>query len=112
MQLEDQGESHLICLPENMQVFHYFQRAVLNEKIKIFKQNKKKLHIIIMGKSFHPWLLILLEHQRVFERLLIVLFESLSCSQCEKMNLQSFSLYWKELKSAEIRKTARHGGFF
>ncbi len=30
------------------------QRAVLNEKKKIFQQNKKNLDIFILFKSFHP----------------------------------------------------------
>ncbi len=55
----------------------------------IFLQNKKDLDIILF-KSFHAPALnascFLLEHQWMFEPFLIVVFESINCPRCEKMD--------------------------
>ncbi len=54
---------------------------------------KQHVHIFILFISFHPpslnaWFF-RLEHQWVFEPSVIVAYESLSCPQCEKMDLKT-----------------------
>ena len=77
---------------KHVTIFCSLWRAVLSEKNTIFRQNKKNVHISILFKSFHPpalnaWFF-LLEHQWAFEPSVIVAYESLSCPQCEKMDLK------------------------
>ncbi len=72
-------------------IFCCFRRAV-NKWKKIYISTKKKLEIFILFKSFQQPALnascVLLEHQWMFEPFLIVVFESLNCPQCEKMDLK------------------------
>ncbi len=62
---EDQGKFNLICLLGN--IFCCFWRAVLNEKIWYLGKTKKYTNL---------------------EPSVIVLYESLSCPRCEKMDLK------------------------
>ncbi len=59
------------------------------------------------SKSFHPPALnascVLLEHQWMFEPFLIVVFESINCPQCEKMDLK---IIQSLLKRVQICKNA------
>ncbi len=58
----------------------------------IFRQNKKNVHISILFKSFHALLLMhgfsFWSISEMFEPSVIAAYESLSCSQCEKMDLK------------------------
>ncbi len=58
----------------------------------IYFNKRKKLEIFILFKSFQQPALnascVLLEHQWMFEPFLIVVFESINCPQCEKMDLK------------------------
>ncbi len=87
-EFEDQGKLYLSCLSgKHASIFCCFRRAVLNVKTIIFLQNKNNLDIFILFKSFHARLLM----HRVtwmFEPFLIVVFESLNCAPCEKMDLK------------------------
>ncbi len=87
------------------------------EKIYIFQQNKKNLDINVLFKSFHPPSLnascFLLEHQLMFEPFLIVVFESLNCLQCEKMDLNIIQSLLEICKRCwKTEESAGHGGFF
>ncbi len=46
----------------------------------------------------------LLEHQRVFESSVIVVYESLSCPRCEKIST-SYSHCWKWFKYTKMQET-------
>ncbi len=63
------------------------------------------------SKSVHPPALnascVLLEHQWMFEPFLIVVFESINCPQCEKMDLKSYSHCWKGFKYAKLLENCR-----
>ncbi len=58
----------------------------------IFRQNKKNIHTFILFKSFHALLLMhgfsFWSTSELFESSVIVANESLSCPQCEKMDLK------------------------
>ncbi len=73
----------------------------------IFRQNKKNVHIFLLFKSFHAPALnacfFLLENQWVFEFSVIVAYESLSCPQCEKMDLK---IIQSLLERVQIHKNA------
>ncbi len=92
---------------KHVPIFCSLWRVVLNEKNMIFRQNKKNVHISILFKSFHPLALnawfFLLEHQWAFEPSVIVAYESLSCSQCEKMDLK---IIQSLLEKVKIHKNA------
>ncbi len=72
-----------------------FWKAVLNEKIYIFRQNKKNVHILYTSGSASFFLL---ERQWVFELFVIVGYESLSCPQCEKMDLNIIQSLLKKVQ--------------
>ncbi len=84
------------------------------------RQMKYNLPWSSNSKSFHPPALnvscFLLEHQWMFEPFLIVVFESLNCPQCEKMDLKIIqSLLEKGSNMQKCWKTAEsteRGGFF
>ncbi len=62
-------------------------------------------------KVFTPWLLmhvvILLEHRWAFESCVIVVYESLSCPQCEKMDLKSIHIVGKGSKYTKMVQNQR-----
>ncbi len=65
--------------------------AVPNEKNMIFKQNEKNVHNIILFKSLHPRLLmhcVAFLSISTFPPFVIAVYESLSCPQCENMDLK------------------------
>jgi len=86
----------------------------------IFQQKKKNLDNCILFKSFHPpalnALCFLLEHQWMFEPFLIVVFESLSCPQCEKMDLKIIQSLLERVqickKSLKTEESAGPGRLF
>ncbi len=90
------------------------------KKKKIFQQNKKNLDIFILFKSFHPPALnafcFLLEHQWMFEHFWIVVFESVNCPQCEKMDLKIIQSLLERVQICKrcwkTEDSAGHGGFF
>ncbi len=43
----------------------------------------------------------------MFEPFLIVVFESINCPQCEKMDLKSYSHCWKGFKYAKMLENCR-----
>ncbi len=71
------------------------------------------------SKSFHPPALnvscFLLEHQWMFEPFLIVVFESLNCPQCEKMDLKIIQSLLERVQICKrcwkTEDSAGHGGF-
>ncbi len=72
----------------------YYCPSEATEDTRMFpgRQIKYNLPWSSNSKSFHPPALnascFLLEHQWMFEPLLIVVFESINCPQCEKMDLK------------------------
>ncbi len=115
LQFEDQGKLYLICLPGNMQV----SSVAPEGQYKMEKNDISKNLDIILFKSFQKALnasCFLLEHRWIFEPFLIVVFESLNCTQCEKMDLkitqsllERVQIYKRCWKTAEC---AGAGGFF
>ena len=96
---------------KHISIFCSVQRAELN---------KKNLDLFILFKSFHPPALnascFLLKHQWMFEPFLIVVFESLSCPQCEKMDLKIIQSLLERVqickKCWKTEESAGPGDFF
>ncbi len=63
------------------------------------------------SKSFHPPALnascVLLEHQWMFEPFLIVVFESLNCPQCEKMDLKIIQSLLERVQICKMLENCR-----
>ncbi len=107
---EDQGKLHLICLPGNMQVSSVASEGQYKKKY-FYKIRKIWTSSSCSKVPPSPSLnasCVLLEHQWMFEPFIIVVFESLNCPQCEKVDLK-FQICKRCWRSED---SAGHGGFF
>ncbi len=88
---------------EDFQLFSFVEIYIFFHLLLPFGSNRRYLHVSgrqikynlpwsSNSKSFYPPALnascVLLEHQWMFEPFLIVVFESINCPQCEKMDLK------------------------
>ncbi len=85
-----------------------------------FSEDKLIYLDLQIQKVFTPMasnaLCFLLEHQWMFEPFLIVVFESLNCPQCEKMDLKIIQSLLERVQICKIcwktEESAGHGGLF
>ncbi len=101
-------------------IYYYPSEATEDTCMFPGRQIKYNLPCSKIKKSFHPpalnALYFLLDYQWLFEALLIVVFESLNCPQCEKMDLKIIPSLLERVQICrrcwKTEDSAGHGGFF